>query len=265
MRYSETPTISYAPLKGEQFVRNIIAPMSFRTFMLLANAGWDIERLMRLTVSRINGVANAPGAEGPTPRTAPPYAEFLRVARLLGELQRKGAVRFRYQDPAARARPGLFFDEEAIDWPEVRELRSLLGLEVTKRVYDLHILADQPSADSIGIELRALVEMLNVLSTSVEVPLRDEESGRVTVTRDARGERFEWSQMMDGLFRVRSQGEQPTDAVVAVRYRGAWFFIDDTDIDSKDTFRLLDQVGSILAGETQPSAAPVLTLPVGGG
>ena len=265
VRYSETPTISYSPLKGEQFVRNIMAPMNFRTFMLLANAGWDIERLMRLTVSRINGLGNAPAAEGPTPRTAPPYAEFQRAARLLGTLQSSGAIRFRHQEPATRTRPGLFFQPDALDSPEARELRALLGLEVTKRVYDLHILADKPSADSIGIELRSLVEMLNFLSISVEVPARDEEAGRVTVTRDASGQRFDWSRMMDGLFRVRSQGEQPTDAVVAVQYRGAWFFIDDRDIDSKDTFRLLNQVGSILAGETEPSQAPVLTLPVGGG
>ena len=107
--------------------------------------------------------------------------------------------------------------------------------------------------------------MLNFLSTSVEVPARDEEAGRVTVTKDASGQRFDWSRMMDELFRVRSQSEQPTDAVMAVRYRRAWFFIDDNDIDSKDTFRLLHQVGSLLAGNTETSPAPVLTLPVGGG
>ena len=64
---------------------------------------------------------------------------------------------------------------------------------------------------------------------------------------------------------ARGRAWLTTDAVVAVQYRGAWFFIDDRDIDSKDTFRLLDQVGSILAGETAPSPAPVLTLPMGGG
>ena len=54
-------------------------------------------------------------------------------------------------------------------------------------------------------------------------------------------------------------------AAVAVRYRGAWFYIDDRDIDSKYTFRLMEQVGSILPGEIEKGPAPVLTLPVGGG
>ena len=70
---------------------------------------------------------------------------------------------------------------------------------------------------------------------------------------------------MDGLFRIRSQPEQPSDAAVAVRYRGAWFYIDDRDMDSKYTFRLVDQVGSILAGRIEKGPAPVLTLDVGGG
>lgn len=263
--YSETPTISYTPVTGQQFVKNIITPMSYETFILLANTGISIDRLLRLTASRMNGLQNAPEAEGPTPAEAPDYAEFARAAALLRELQKKDALRFRYRDPGKDTKPAMYIRPDALDWAETRELRTLLGLEVTKRFYDVHIIADKPNRDSIGIELRSLNRMAHFLSTAVEVPARDEEAGRVMVTKDQNGQRFDWSQAMDGLFRVRSQTEQPTDAAVAIHYRGAWFYIDDRDIDSKYTFRLMEQVGSILAGEIEKGPAPVLTLPVGGG
>lgn len=265
VRYSETPTISYTPVSGEQYVRNLLAPMRFGTFMLLANRGWSIERLLRLVANRMNGLQNAPEAVGPTPAEAPLYSKFARAARVLRELQKKDAIRFRFKDPGADTRPALFIAPQARDWPETRELRSLLGLEEVKRRYDLHFLADKPSPDSIGIELRSLAEMANFLSTSVEVPARDEEAGRVMVTKDGNGQRFDWSRVTGGLFRIRSSLERPTDALAAIRYRGAWFYIDDRDIDTKYTFRLLDQVGSMLAGDLQKGPAPVLTLPVGGG
>ena len=265
MRYSETPTISYSPVTGEQYVRNRLAPMNFTTFMVLANAGWAIDRLLRLVAGRMNGLDNAPEAEGPTPEDAPDYAQFARAASLLRELQKKDVLRFRYRDPGKDTRPAMYFKPEALDWAETRELRTLLGLQVRKRSYDLHTVADNPLSDSIGIELRSLNDMAQFLSTSVEVPARDEEAGRVTVTKDQNGQRFDWSRVMDGLFRVRSQPKQPTDAAVAVRYRGAWFYIDDRDMDSKYTFRLIDQIGAILAGTIEKGPAPVLTLPVGGG
>ncbi|UCG16782.1 MAG: hypothetical protein JSV19_01855 [Phycisphaerales bacterium] len=53
------------------------------------------------------------------------------------------------------------------------------------------------------------------------------------------------------------------ESAVAVRYRGYWFYIDDTDLHSKSTFALLRQLFSLPAGQFK-GAAPVLTLPVGG-
>jgi hypothetical protein len=262
--YSETPTITYTPVRGEAFVRNILKPMDFDTFMLLANSGWDIDSLLRLTASRINGLRNAPSSEGATPEKAPVYSEFVRAVKLLRMLQVKDALRFRYQDPGEETMPTMYIIEDALDWPEAVELRELLRLDVKKRLYDLHIIADKPNASSIGIEFRSLAEMLQFLSTSVEVPQRDVDAGRIVITRDESGRMFDWRSVTGGLFAVHSQDETPEEASVAIRYRGSWFYIDDTDMDTKDTFRLLSMVGSILAGKTEQDPPPVLTIPVGG-
>ena len=261
--YSESPTITYTPVRGEEFVRNILRPMSFDTFMLLANSGWDIDSLLRLTASRINGLPNAPTSEGSTPELAPRYKDFVKAAELLRVLQTRDALRFRYQVPSENKIPTLYISEDALDWPEVTQLRELLGIEEKKRLYELHNIADKPNAVSIGIDFRSLAEMLKFLSTSVQAPQRDVDAGRVVVTRDESGRLFDWEEVTGGLFAVHSQDDTPQNAAVAVYYRGSWFYISDSDMESKNTFRMLSMVGSILAGKTEEPPPPVLTIPVG--
>ena len=71
--------------------------------------------------------------------------------------------------------------------------------------------------------------------------------------------------LTDGLFRVHSvkSDKRPPNAHVAVPYKGHWFYIDETDQDTKSTFSLLVELSRLeLAGKAGPG--PVLTLPVGG-
>lgn len=75
---------------------------------------------------------------------------------------------------------------------------------------------------------------------------------------------FNWSLLMQDLFRVYSikADERPENAHVAVPYRGHWFYIDQTDQDTKSTFSLLLELSRLeILGK--PGGGPVLTLPVG--
>ena len=73
---------------------------------------------------------------------------------------------------------------------------------------------------------------------------------------------FDWADVTRGLFHVSTATSRPDAAAVAVRYRGHWFYIDDTDLDSKSTFAFLSQLFALQAGSAE-SVSPVLTLPVG--
>ncbi len=94
------------------------------------------------------------------------------------------------------------------------------------------------------------------------MPQDDKVAGRVTVTRTPDGDEYDWSFFSRGLLEIQSSEDRPDDAAVTVPYRGAWFYIADTDIDSKATFSLLMQLFALSAGEN-PSTAPILVLPVG--
>jgi hypothetical protein len=88
------------------------------------------------------------------------------------------------------------------------------------------------------------------------------ELGRVTRTIYPNGDPFDWTCMTGDLLRIASSAQPLEHAAVQVRYRGTWFYIDDTHLDSKSTFSLLAQLFSLQAGEVKGDG-PVLTLPLG--
>jgi hypothetical protein len=71
--YTTSPTISYAPLQGEAFVKSMLAPIPLETLFSLTGSGWSARRVFGLCVERINGIENAISASGPTPKIAPDH------------------------------------------------------------------------------------------------------------------------------------------------------------------------------------------------
>lgn len=261
--YSEQPTVTYTPLQGEDFVQRMLSPVTAETLLLLYHSGWSIERVLRLAVQRLNGIENAPGASGPTPLQAPRYEAFLQVTGLLRQLQTQGALDLGVVQEGDERFAALTIDPAAAAHDEVHSLLRMLGLRPGQAYYRLAALTGRGSNnDSIGVSTRSLMGILFFLSQAVEVPGSDRDRGRVTVTLGADGAVFDWLQVTRNLFTVQTSIERPTNAAVAVDYRGAWFYIDDSDLDSKSTFSLLAQLFALQSGKTK-GTGPVLTLPVG--
>ena len=262
-RATESPTVTYTPLHGDQFVKQLLSPINLSTILLLYHSGWAINRLFNVTVQYINGVPNAPSASGPTPAYIPEHKEFHRATALLRSLQQRGLVTLGQTQTADDARAlVLRFASEAIDMPEPPDIVALLGLPKGKTDYILTARPNPSNANESSIVTRSLMASLFYVSQGVHVPIEDEEAGRVTVTRDAETSRvFDWNEVTGDLMQVHSSAAPPDNAAVRVRYRGHWFFIDDSDLNSKATFALLTNLFALQAGEI-PSTAPILTLPV---
>lgn len=261
-RVASSPTVTYTPLQGEQFAKRLLAPIDLSTIFLLTNTGWSIQRVFRLCVQSLEGLPNAPEASGPTPSDPPVYERFMRAIELLRSLQKQGKLTIGYEGEPGEGTYVLEIASDALDWPETREFTELLGLEPNRARYRIVPGAGHSEPNTIGIAPRSLTGSFFYVSHGVEVPQDDLATGRVTVTRKPDGEEFDWSAFSRGLLEIRSSENRPDDAAVAVPYRGVWFYIADTDIDSKATFSLLMQLFALSAGET-PSTAPILTLPVG--
>ena len=84
---SERPTISYAPARGEEFQKGLLAPIDLQTLQLLARTGWRWDRILRTTVQYMNEIDNAISAGGPTPERKPDFEEFQYLSKALRELQ----------------------------------------------------------------------------------------------------------------------------------------------------------------------------------
>ncbi len=274
VKYSERPTISYSPLHGDKFVKQLLSPLSLETLVLMYHSGWSVERVFRCCVQRMNGVKNAPSASGPTPDYVPTYEDFHRVAKIMRKLQIDGQMNLGARPgrlrPAPDSRPGgegegfaMWIGKTAMGSEEVKELQKILALRPGRSYYPLttDILGADP--DKIGVSTRSLLGVLFYLSQSVEAPDRDEFDGKVTVTRKKDGRRFDWTKVTGDVIRIHSSNRRPRDPAVAVPYRGTWFYIADDDLNSKSTFSLLSQLFSLQAGDVK-MAVPLLTLPAGG-
>jgi len=119
-----------------------------------------------------------------------------------------------------------------------------------------------PPSKVIRLIPRSFISVLYYLAKSVEIQEDDVKSGLVIVPQLASGEYFDWSDVTRGMMKIHSSSAYPQNATVAVRYRGRWFYIEDTDNSSKETLALVEQLFSLQAG-LSPSTPPLITLNVG--
>ena len=261
--FHEKPTVTYTPLQGEQFVSQLMSPIDLNTILLLYHSGWSVERVFRVCLASVNGVKNAPSASGPTPTRVPTYEEFRKLTKLLRVLQVRGVLEMGHGTSEGNDEPLVVIRiaEEALECDEVKELCDLLALERGRGSFPLTTEIGVRPRDRLAVVPRSLISSFFFVSQSVEVPSTDERAGRVTVTRDEDGNRFDWTEVTGGLMRIRSAGLPPVNAYSVVYYRGSWFYIDDSDLTSKSTFSLLMQLFALQAGDIR-ATGPVLTLPV---
>jgi hypothetical protein len=261
-KYEDKPTITYQPLQGDKFVKNILEQISLDVILLLNNSGWSVERILRLCVQDINGIRNAPGASGPTPDYAPEYKDFLTVAKLMRTLQKRNLTNVEYELIDGEPTLVYSFAKEALELPETHKLLEMLRLTPEKTDYPIRMNDIDHNPNHVRLRTRSVMGILYLLSQSVEVPQEDVRKGKLTTTKYADGRPFYWSDFFSNLFQIKSSPEKPSDAFVSIKYRGSWFYINDTDIESKRTYALFSQIFAIQAGKINVER-PILTLPIG--
>jgi hypothetical protein len=255
----ETPTVSYSPLQGEQFIQRFLSHIPLQNIFLLTRSGWSFERILRVCLERVGSLKNAPTASGPTPEIAPAYEDFVEAANLIRKLQLKDAHTL-YLGASGNI-PELIFQFEKAE-PELEGLNALLGLPSANLRF---VLTPHPSSGNpqhIRVETRSLLGMMYYLSHAVEAPEEDQTGGKVTLTRHASGKPFDWADVTGDILKIHSQSTRPAQAAMAVYYRDSWFYIDDSDLQSKSTFSLLAQIFSLQSGNAKDKG-PLLTLPLG--
>jgi hypothetical protein len=170
--------------------------------------------------------------------------------------------------------PVMHVHPAAVASPEMREFARVFRLKPGRTKYEIKSESLTPFPDTfpaegietLDLETRSLLQVLFFVAQGVEIPPAHRAAGIIRVTADQGGAEFDWQRVLQGLMKVKwaSGDEPPRNAYVAIPYKGHWFYVDETDHDSKGTFSFLLSVSRMELTSRTPVAGPVLTLPVGG-
>lgn len=239
-RIEDSPLIFYTPNNGEKFVRQVLTPIDVRTLTLVLQAGWSIERVLMLAGESLGGIRNVGG-------------DYRALVSALRDLQRNGDMMIGID--ASGPAPAIVFTfaptlRESPSYQTVcKALQGRCGGEPIQLRPGFGAGAGGTAA---GLATRSLYSALFYLADAVDVPANDLAAAR---GRNPGGPD-------EALFRVRSSATEPAAASVKVRYRDAWFYIADTDGDSKVTFALLSMLLTLQAGDAT-KVTPLITLGAG--
>ncbi|MDR1401502.1 MAG: hypothetical protein LBI81_00905 [Puniceicoccales bacterium] len=262
---SQSPTISYRPVRGKEFIKHMMTPIPLNVTLGMASSGWKLQRVFNMCIERINDVENAPTASGPMPWNKPNYEKFYEMTDLLKELEDADLIVIGI-DPENNQSVIMRIKENAAKNKRIETFKDMLGLDQKQNEFRFESNFLKSSGKDLIVRTRSLMGVLFYLSHAVDVPDDDVKRGVVQTTFNADGSVFDWANNASGtLLKVRCSKSKPENSFISVHYRNNWFYIEDNDLHSKSTFMFISTLFNLQAGEASSAdVVPMLTIPVGG-
>lgn len=255
--YEENPTITYTPVHGEQYFKQLMSPVPLDLLMVTLRSMTNSEHVLNMMVNRANDLRNPDFLDE---ASIEPSQEFKRFAELFDQLHNPGIL-----DVVKNPADDVVFDLLIYDYApnytaQVKEFLTLLDLPMPKNESEIITIPvsfaiRRKGAEGIGIITRSTFDLIEIMKASVEVPVEHIDTGLA----------YEYPPM--GLpgqgIRIKASQTKPEGLSLAVKYRGYWFYVDETDQISKGAFLVMRTFWSITTtSATGQQEAPVLTIPV---
>jgi hypothetical protein len=248
--WSNTPTVTYQPLMGDRFTRSMLQPVPPAAVFQLLQGGWSANLVFRTVVGAVNGLRNASAGVAADPG-------FDELNEALTRIQRAGDIGIRVEArkdgsgvlAVLRRASGTRLGEDS------RRVRKLLGLEEDISEFEISYGLVPKNQREVAMLTRSMMEIMLQLGFGIELPAAHAATGRVLPGQWQAGDAN-----AKPLVRIHSGTEAPADVYAAVPYKDHWYWIDDTDIESKRIFTFLMILFS-LAETGQTTNAPVVTVP----
>ncbi len=248
--WQDRPTITYTPMSGQAFAQSLLTPLPPSVIFFMIQSGWSAHRLMRLSNSMINGLHNEIGTPGERRQGDPQFHELLDI---LHQLQQDGALGMHFKGDWPKVDVELVLPvkgrTDSID-TSIARFKEILTLEKDTNVYDIQygVIVEKPN--QILVQTHSIMEMLANISWYIDVPEEHVLEGRTLpsfIPNDA------------DLINVRVSKEKPRDAFLAIQFRDHWFYIDDRDVPSKNTFAVI-QILFSMANSGSGSVGPLISI-----
>ena len=225
-------------------------------FSLIA-AGYPADAVIPTTVRALNGVYNRTtqgGVRRPADPAFYPLVDALRRIQLSRSfsmrVEKRGDEQVTIGVFASRLEPELQRDVEFV--------KKTLNLQGENGEITLQYGALQRNPSELAVLSRSMIEIMQELSADIDVPAENVTDGRTYASAALPADASPYDQPR---VRILSGSTPPDDAFTAVRYRGAWYWISDHDMNSKRSLTFLLLFFSLAETGAVPEA-PVLTIPV---
>lgn len=230
-KFVERPTITYSPLGGENFVRNILTPARPESLLSLIQSGWPADRLFQTMVQSVNGKRNRNIMYGTDYPADPAFISFVNLIKKI-HIANAISIRFRQTEGQGKVnklnfRTNLLDSETKL---ELDEMKAQMGLNPDVDSYRIIWDSISEGPNTIAIQTRSVIQVMVAMALYVELSPEEIKKGGVmslkSTQKDAAAD-------LPPLMRIRSGPSTPKDAFVAVRYHNRSFWIDGHDWNSK--------------------------------
>lgn len=242
-RLIERPTITFSPLTGDKFTRQLMEPVPGPIVLSVIQAGWRADRVLGTFCRAINRVRNHfPRMDTITPED-PDFAQLLAV---LQRLQDANALEFR-TEPAER-RTCMVIGGTAKE-TDMTKLRRLLNLKNSQTVFPIRFGVISADEEEIAFSTLSVMQVLLWLGEGIEYYGENHPILRVRNPGETRV----------SPMRIYSGNSRPENAYVAVQHDKQWFWVASDDPVSKSALMTICLVMKAL--ESGDAQKPVLTIP----
>jgi hypothetical protein len=255
LTFSDHPTMTFAPLSGEQLARAAVRPLSPADLLPVAQSALPIDVLFRLAVQSIGPLENTVVLGGEEGAGDPEFFELLAGMR---RLQVRGLLTVRF----VRGKDGNHVFLGIADGydPESRataaRVRQFLGMTSGETEAEVVYGRVAPGLHQIAILTRSITAILAQVSAEIEVPPEDIAAGRTISS-------FPLSRLgQNPIIRVHYGRTASPNTDTAVKYGQVWFWIGDDDFNSKVAYTVLGFLIALAQG-APAGQAPILTIPAG--
>jgi hypothetical protein len=257
LAYEENPTITYVPVQGTQYLRQLMSPIPLDILVLFVRSGTNIAGYFTMLANRINDIQNPDFMDVPSSEPDPRFKRFDELSR---DLHRAGVIQW-VADPRKEVPFNILISDYAPDHSEkVRDYLTVLGFpmptdESIDIVLPVYFGIKGRGMDGVAVSTRSTFDLIEILRAAIEIP-EEHASAGITIDYPIPGPPGK-------DIRIHASKDKPKSATVAVKHRGYWFYIDDTDVDTKLYYAMVRTLWSVsIAAGSDQSAAPVMTIPV---
>jgi hypothetical protein len=170
--YEENPTISYIPVEGLQYLRQLTMRLPISLLAQMADSMAHPATAYTMLISSVNGITSPDFLFNPEQQPDPRFNRFVQIMTELTQAHRLHWV----EDARHKENFALVIDQSADgDEEKVRELLELVGLsapdyEKSHLIIPVSMALDGASSGVLGIATRSVWDMVEILSAAIEVP-----------------------------------------------------------------------------------------------